>query len=668
MQSKMSHGMAGRAGVILPGLLCAIFLASGQARAQSGPTTREYGLTHLRGAVDDALRNAIQHAPKAEQWPDQDYAVLLDLADVTVKSDGTVVSRYRQTYKIFNSRARDLGEIDLSYNESYQSLRVLHARTIQEDGTVLDVRPSDIRRTAQFNDYLLYDDVKGVGFSLPGVKANCIIDCSWEEVTRPLLMPGQFWLAWTFSGVSPVECSRLTLHCPSAKPFHVALRNMDGCSPSTTSTEHAGTITTMWEARQLKPIVKEPMMPDWDNVTARIEITSLSSWQEIARWYWDLQKPQTTLSPALKTMVAQLTGKSTTADEKTRAIYDWVSRSVRYVGLEFGLSAYKPHPAAEVHAKLYGDCKDKATLLIAMLGEAGIKAYPTLLQTETRNLLEQKLPALDAFDHCIAIADVDGKEVWLDATAETCPYGDIPDEDRGVQALVVRNGIGELKTIPELPPGASGQDATLHIDLQPDGSARISAELTWRGRDRQQWQDAIGTVSPARREKLMRNFAAALSTDATLVKWTCSDPEHDHQVLTLSLECLAPHWAKRVGDLLLLPVANSLLTPKMQTFAEDTRVWPIVTSDSLSVRSTIVIGLPANTIVEGVPQNATSTGPYQTFERRFDRSTDGRTLTITQSYRESPVTVPPRKYAELKAYCAALAAGEEDRVVLHVGH
>jgi len=90
------------------------------------------------------------------------------------------------------------------------------------------------------------------------------------------------------------------------------------------------------------------------------------------------------------------------------------------VGLEFGISAFKPHAAASVYEKLYGDCKDKATLLITMLGLAGIKAHPALLTAETLHPVRSQLPTLEAFNHCIAVAEIDGKEVWLDATAETC--------------------------------------------------------------------------------------------------------------------------------------------------------------------------------------------------------------------------------------------------------
>ena len=92
------------------------------------------------------------------------------------------------------------------------------------------------------------------------------------------------------------------------------------------------------------------------------------------RRYAMLENPQARATPTIKATVNNLIASKATDDEKARAIYDWVANRTRYVGLEFGLSAFRPHTATEVHDKRYGDCKDKANLLITMLGLAGIKS------------------------------------------------------------------------------------------------------------------------------------------------------------------------------------------------------------------------------------------------------------------------------------------------------
>src|SRR5579871_139391 len=112
----------------------------------------KHGAAHA-GSIDPELQEAIDKAPSAADWPNNNYARLLDMGNVTVKPDGTVVAKYRLTYKLFNERARDrLAEVNLPYNSSYQSIRVISARTIKKDGTVVEVAPSDIRTTAAVPD------------------------------------------------------------------------------------------------------------------------------------------------------------------------------------------------------------------------------------------------------------------------------------------------------------------------------------------------------------------------------------------------------------------------------------------------------------------------------------------------------------------------------------
>ena len=117
-------------------------------------------------------------------------------------------------------------------------------------------------------------------------------------------------------------------------------------------------------------------------------------------------------------------------------------------GLEFGASAYEPHSARDVFTNKYGDCKDQATLLVTMLRQAGIKAYPVLLSVSYRGEMNRRLPSPGQFDHCIAMAEIDGRQYWLDSTAEVCAFGDLPEADRGRDVLVIRDGKGEFVGTP----------------------------------------------------------------------------------------------------------------------------------------------------------------------------------------------------------------------------
>ena len=58
-----------------------------------------------------------------------------------------------------------------------------------------------------------------------------------------------------------------------------------------------------------------------------------------------------------------------------KILANYMQRNIRYVAIEVGIGGFQPHPAADVFAHQYGDCKDKATLLSTMLKQIGIDSY-----------------------------------------------------------------------------------------------------------------------------------------------------------------------------------------------------------------------------------------------------------------------------------------------------
>ena len=100
-------------------------------------------------------------------------------------------------------------------------------------------------------------------------------------------------------------------------------------------------------------------------------------------WYRGLEADRVVADADVKAKVAELIAGKTGDEEKARALYDYVATQVRYIGVAFGVGRYQPHPASEVLRNQYGDCKDKHTLLAAMLTAAGLHPEPVLIGRES---------------------------------------------------------------------------------------------------------------------------------------------------------------------------------------------------------------------------------------------------------------------------------------------
>lgn len=646
---------------VITGFTAPVF-ADGKRPSPGTRTTRP----PAKSVLDAVLREAIRTAPDASDWPNHDYARLLDLGEVRVASDGTVRAIYRETYKLFNERARHLAEVHLPFNSSYQSVRVLSARTIRRDGTVVPVRPADIRLSAAVSDFPLYEDALYTSFSMPAIEDGCVIDYSYEMITRPLLLPGHFWTYWGFSGPEPVQLSRYTLHVPVEKPLRFKVYNDPDLKPVVRNAPDGRTRTYVWERRGLEPIKLEPAMPPLADVRVYMEVSSLGSWEEIGKWFWQLARPQIKPTDRIRATVARLIEGKNSGWEKAAALYDFVANRVRYVGLEFGLSAYRPYAASEVHDRLYGDCKDKTALLVTMLGLAGIEAHPALVRAGDPRPVEPALPTLNVFNHCIAVAQIEGKEIWLDPTAETCPLGDIPESIRGAQALVVGEEGARFRGIPVYTPEENRVEWDLQVRLQPDGGAQTEFTMSLRGAAAQALRATARSLQPDKRKEWMRALATQFAPGSQLKRFQLPDGTDKTDPFTLQLTIDSPAYARPVGSLLLVPVR---LTPgqieRRNPFAtQDARVWPIVETDNARthIRSTFI--LPEGYRVEEVPEALKLSCEVQEFERTVARSEDGRTVIVTVVITERAGSVPPAGVEKVRTYYDHVLKAAEDQIVL----
>ena len=163
-----------------------------------------------------------------------------------------------------------------------------------------------------------------------------------------------------------------------------------------------GIVVYIWRSGEMPALKLEDGMPHINDIAPRLSYSSIKSWDDVYKWYKDLAKGRYAPDERLHGTVEKLTENLTTDEEMIRAIYHFVAKQVRYVGIELGQSAYQPSPAAEVLQKQYGDCKDKTTLLISMLDLVGIKAYPVMISTSPYERIDTTLPSLSQFNHLIA--------------------------------------------------------------------------------------------------------------------------------------------------------------------------------------------------------------------------------------------------------------------------
>jgi len=403
---------------------------------------------------------------------------------------------------------KELGQLAFGYNSANEQIEVRYVRVHKADSSIVTADPSAVTEmTAPIaRDAPVYTDYKEKHITVPALAPGETLE--YEIVTRLVtpFAPGQFWYQHEFTTAAIVLDERLEINVPERQRINL-VASPD--YPYETKT-HDGRTIYSWKRSNLsrpaedtdsdkkKTSKPEEKKPD-------VQLTTFAGWEEVARWYAKLEQGRTDPTPEIRTKTAELIQGRTTDLEKIEALYDYVSKNIRYVSLSFGIGRFQPHSAGEIFANQYGDCKDKHTLLAAMLQAAGIPSDAVLISPTHK--LDVAMPSPSQFNHMITAVPRGNELIWMDSTAEVAPFRLLASPLRKKQALLVpADGHGRVIETPADPPFLSTQHVdidgqvsdlgklTAHVHYTVRGDTELVLRLAFRRTPQPQWKQLGQTV------------------------------------------------------------------------------------------------------------------------------------------------------------------------------
>lgn len=425
------------------------------------------------------------------------------------RNESLVFERYETTYRMnadgtgerivhvkiriqSEGAAQQLGVLTIGYASANETPHITLVRVHKPDGTTVDTppdtaidMPADVTRTAP-----LYSDLKEKHVAVRSLSVGDTLEYEVHTTIDKPEAPGEFWGSYHFTppGTVIVLAEALTLEVPKDKYVQVWSPNH---KPAIT--DQGNLRIYRWSAAQLVPAAKPapnggkakqpPKDPDQDadgRSLPSVAWTTFHNWAEIGAWYRAMAAPRVQPTDALRARADEITHNAKTPEEQARAIYEFVSSKVRYVGIDFGVGRYQPHDAADVLANQYGDCKDKDTLLEALLRAKGFTTAPVLIGAGIAPVAEVPSPAF--FNHVITTVEMSGRRVWLDSTPGVAPFGYLSPEIRDEKALVVpASGDAALVMTPAVAPYPFSERFEAQGTL--DDAGRMTAKMTATYRD-----------------------------------------------------------------------------------------------------------------------------------------------------------------------------------------
>lgn len=631
--------------------------------------------------VDDAPPTWMRQASSVNPptYPKDVSAVVLhDEQQVTLDKDGKLVTVENYAVKILSREGRDYAVAHAFYLSSFSKVRDMDGWIIRPDGSTKQYGKKSIVDIISDNDDVYNEGRVKIINASDDVDTGFVFGYTVITEDKPLFYQD----IWSFQERLPTLLSRYTLNLPSGWKASSITFNHETVEPQVNGTNYT------WELRNLAPIPPEPRSPSVRNIAPRVAVNyapdnnpqavnrAFADWTAVSQWASGLYDPQVIVDDAVAAKAQELTANAKTEFEKIKAIGTYV-QNLQYISIDIGVgygNGYRPRPSNVVLSRGYGDCKDKANLMRAMLKALKIEAYPIAIYSGDAEFVREEWSSPSQFNHCIIAVKISdetksptvithaklGRLMIFDATDQFTPVGDLPDYLQGSFALIIAGENGGLSKMPVTPAEFNAWERKIEVNLNADGSIKGIIREQANGQPSTYARALFRSRSISDFNKVIEGWLTRGATAATLIKLTPKDNQAEAR-FDLDVEFSAPSYGQLMQNRLLIfkPAivnrTNSVdLTEKLRTHA--------VMLDAESFSETAIFTLPTGFVIDEVPDAVSLETPFGKYTTHYEAK-DGK-LVFKRKMVMNRTTVSVDKYNSVKEFYSKILAAEQAPVVL----
>jgi tetratricopeptide (TPR) repeat protein len=396
-----------------------------------------------------------------------------------LETDGTTESTTQEIIRLNRRKGIDqLGEYrTITFAPAFERVTLHAARVYKKSGGVIEVGPRQLQVRDVNTDHQIYDPSKQLVISFPALEVGDVMEVHWTTRGRHPEHPGQLFSRYQFGNDKyPVVRDEWCVRVPEGRDLRHATVN--GPVPLTVTSD-GGERIYRWTARNRRPLPQGDHLPSAEEYRLEAVCSTFTSWDEVGRWDRSLVADRSACTPGVQNVVTEATRGLSTPLDKARALARWVRENVRYVS-SGEKHDYTPHPPAEVLSTRSGDCKDTAHLYVVMARAAGLKAAVATLGARDDGQIVEAVPSPWG-SHAIAIVTIDGKDHWVDLTANLIGWDVLPRDDRDRLSYIAdENGVRLART-PAAKSANNRSEQVTAVTVATDGSARADRRSVYEG-------------------------------------------------------------------------------------------------------------------------------------------------------------------------------------------
>jgi len=631
------------------------------ADTKTAPAPAEPPQTSQSPATPSQTSPAAQAAPQNAAPPE--FPAVYELADETIDvTAGNLVEKKHRIVKILSPAAvQRFSTLEFPYDAGSEKLTVDQVKVTDSDGKTKTIAPADIKEYAPFEKLSGFTNFKVVGTQLKDLAPGATLEYSITKTVQPWIS-GEYWDEIFLQEVdpSPIKHEQISLiekdgKLATVKGYHLRL-------PDPQTSHSADTVTRTWTFDNLPPFVQELSMPSPVDVVPRLVISSIKSWDVVTDAFQSQvfkAENRTGVEEVYSSIV-----KSADPRQKLAAIYNYVSQTIRSLPPVIGDLQKMPRPLdyAQIVKNGYGDSRDKAALLEALLTKAGFNPKIAVLSTAGNGVVSQdEVPAPYVFNRAIVKVDLNGQPVWLDPAIENCPIGYLSPEDQGRNALLL--GSGQFVETPIYGPSANLRAVNAKAKIAADGGLDETLEVKAVGADALNMRAVLKNMQLAERQQVVASLAGQVAKSPDIQGIAMDAVDNLSAPLAVGVKFQARAYGTTAGDLTFLTLPVNVLDYLGPILMQNgPRTYPFVLGNTVDEIKHLELTLPAGYKVRTLPKAVQVKDTFGSYTASFAISKNK--LLFQSRLTLDKIYYTPKEFQDLQNLIARQAKLETSEVVL----
>lgn len=515
-----------------------------------------------------------------------------------------------------------------------------------------------------------------VSFTYTGITKNSITRTSYSQTHEELRLLPRFF----FSNNIPTVSSVIEISAPKFVKMGFLLKNEEGYNIQRTTTEKDGNVIYRFTATNIpadKNINNVPSdyyyRPHVIPYVISFRITgakkdSVLSGPDAHRkfQYRYVKGLNLRTDSFLNKKTAEVTRGAYSDREKVARIYEWVQQNFHYLAIFTDeMQGFVPNQADTVCKRMYGDCKDMSSIIMAMCQKAGVSAYFAAIGSDNQPYTHDEIQSEYLYDHMICAVKLDGEWVFLDGTTHVQPLGTDRHDLQGKEAFIMLDdNHHKIVKIPEAPASQNvlTDNTTMNISYN-DVTGTINSHYSGY----EAWTIAENLAMRNRKEdkdEYARTLAARGNNNFVLQQYNINTGSDRNKDVSFTANYKLGSYVQQTKReyFVNMNVSNTFANMRMN---DTDRQVAVYLPYKKTIRETVTLNVPKKYRVSYLPKPAKGgVAGLWSYSISYKADTKNNTVTLTKEYELNTMKINPSQFEANNKLADDLKKQYKETVVL----